>query len=252
MSVPASIKFEPNTPGSAISILIADDHWVVRESLKHVARGLCGGEIEEASNLDEALAALARNPTIGLVLIDLIMPGAKEFEGVQELRSRFPAVPVVIVSVHEDPEHVLEAIRHGVVGYIPKSSGAGQVRQALERVLAGEVSFPRDILTRAHVARTPVAPTKESLSSGAPQVPSDPRSSAEAFQHLTRREIEVLVALSRGEALHDIADTLAISRQTVRVHLGNAMKKLGIAAREAVIRLAVEQATELQRALDTK
>lgn len=249
MSASASMKLEPSDPGFAMSILIADDHWVVRESLKHVARGLCDGEIEEASNLDEALAALARNPTIGLVLIDLIMPDTKEFEGLQELRSRFPTVPVVIVSVHEDPEHVLEAIRHGVVGYIPKSCGAAQIKQALSRVLAGEVSFPRDILTRAHAA-----PARESVAAppAGPAAPAGAKPAAQAFLHLTRRETEILAALGRGEALHDIADALEISRQTVRVHLGNAMKKLGTSTRESVIRLAVENAAALQRTLDGK
>lgn len=249
MSASASMKIEPNDPGFATSILIADDHWVVRESLKSVARGLCDGEIEEASNLDEALAALARNPMIGLVLIDLVMPDTREFEGLQELRSRFPSVPVVIVSVHEDPEHVLEAIRHGVVGYIPKSCGAAQIKQALSRVLAGEVSFPRDILTRAHAtpARDSAAAPPASTS-----LAPETRSGVDPFRNLTRRETEILAALGRGEALHDIADALDISRQTVRVHLGNAMKKLGTPTRESVIRLAVEHAAALQGIVENR
>lgn len=243
MSSALSMKIETPNAGAPVSILIADDHWVVRESLKHVARGLRNwSAIEEAANFDEALAALARNPSIGLVIIDLMMPGAAAFQGLQMLRQQFPSVPLVVISVHEEPEHVLEAIRHGVVGYIPKSAGAVQIKQALERVIAGEVSFPREILARVHVSASPEAPSLEPLREE-PQVD---------LSLLTRRETEVLAALGRGEALSGIADTLDISRQTVRVHLGNAMKKLGTASREAVIRLAVENSARLQQALEIK
>ncbi|SIT80095.1 response regulator transcription factor [Pontibaca methylaminivorans] len=244
MSSALSMEVETSGIGTPVSILIADDHWVVRESLKHVARTLRNwNEIEEASSFDEALAVLERNPTIGLVVIDLMMPGAAAFPGLQELRSRFPAIPVVVISVYEDPEHVLEAIRHGVVGYIPKSAGAAQIKQALSRVIAGEVSFPRDILARAHV--TPEAERPDTRQPARVEPQAD-------LRLLTRRETEVLAALGRGEALQDIADMLDISRQTVRVHLGNAMKKLATPTREAVIRLAVENSTQLQQALAVK
>lgn len=243
MSVAAKMSTEPFEPGSPVSILIADDHWVVRESLRHVARSLCRGDIEEASDFDEALAVLERNPEIGLVVIDLMMPGAEAFEGLQDLRQRFPGVPVVVISVHEDSGHVLEAIRHGVVGYIPKSSSAAQIKQALSRVLDGEVSFPRDILSRTGVESDPSparAPARQSSRD------TDPDTLL-ALHGLTRREIEVLAALGEGAALPSIADALHISRQTVRVHLGNAMRKLGISNREAMVRYAVENLVPLQR-----
>ncbi len=249
MSSALSMTVETTDAGTPVSILIADDHWVVRESLKHVARGLRDwSAIEEAANFDEALEALARNPSIGLVIIDLMMPGADAFQGLQKLRQQAPAVPLVVISVHEDPEHVLEAIRHGVVGYVPKSAGAVQIKQALERVIAGEVSFPREILARAHVNQ-PAAPALPREAPG--PAPLHEEAQVDLAQ-LTRRETEVLAALGRGEALSRIADTLDISRQTVRVHLGNAMKKLGTPTRESVIRLAVENSARLQQALEIK
>lgn len=238
MSAATQMSTEPVEPGSPVSILIADDHWVVRESLRHVARSVCQGEIKEASDFTEALATLERDPDIGLVVIDLMMPGAEAFEGLQELRQRFPGTPVVVISVHEDADHVLEAIRHGVVGYIPKSSSAAQIKQALSRVLDGEVSFPREILARttiptpAPAAAQPRAPEADTLL---------------ALHSLTRREIEVLSALGLGSALPEISEALRISRQTVRVHIGNAMRKLGISNREALIRYAVENSAQLQR-----
>lgn len=250
MSLPLSKLDEPASAFPRMTILIADDHWVVRESLRQVARSLgADDDIEEASSFDEALSALERNPTISLVIIDLVMPGFRDFEGLQVLRSRFPAVPVVVISVHEDPEHVLEAIRHGVVGYIPKSYGPSEIKLALSRVMAGEVAFPRDILTRA-LGTAPGGERRPAARDVAP-APRDERGDIQsALAHLTRRETEVLAALGQGVSLQAISSELDISRQTVRVHLGNAMKKLNIATREAAIRFAVENTASLRRALE--
>lgn len=218
--------------GSPLTILIADDHWVVRESLKQVAQSLDRNlRIEEAGGFNEALAVLQQNPDVGLLLIDLVMPGFTEMEGLRLIRSRFPSIPIVIVSVHEDPNYVLRAIQHGVIGYIPKSSGPEEIQQALQRVLAGEVTFPRELIARGWSEQA----TEESPP---PQDPSRPAT-------LSRREVEILVLLGQGGSVQDIAEQLGISRQTVRVHVGNAMRKLDLRTRESAIRYSVENSAAL-------
>ncbi|USJ27679.1 response regulator transcription factor [Ensifer adhaerens] len=218
-----------------MTILIVDDHWVVRESLKQVARSLSEKFIlKEASNFAEALRILEGDSSVGLLLVDLVMPGFQEFEGVQLLRRRYPSVPIVVISVHEDPNHVMEAIRHGVIGYIPKSASAEEIKRALMRVLAGEVAFPRNIIARGFDEDP--SPSPASVNGGE----RNPK-----LTLLTQREMEIMMRLGRGTALFDIADELEISRQTVRVHLGNAMKKLGISTREAAIHFATEHVKEL-------
>ncbi len=217
-------------PMKAMNILIADDHWVVRESLKQVAKSLDqNNTIIEAASFNDALDILVDEPDIGLMLIDLIMPGFGEFEGVKLLRSKYPSIPIVVVSIHEDPEYVLNAIAHGVIGYIPKSASSQEIRRALIRVISGEVAFPRDIIARAVSPPSGVA---------APALPAAAKDSH--FDLLTAREREILVLLGRGTGLSEIAEDLTISRQTVRVHLGNAMKKLHLSTREAAIRYALE------------
>lgn len=219
--------------GAELTILIADDHWVVRETLKQVARSLNEGfQIVEASSFDEVLAVLEHTPSVGLLLIDLIMPGFDQFAGLKLLRSRFPAIPVVIVSIHDGPDHVIQAIQHGVIGYIPKSASAEEIKLALTRVIGGEVSFPRDI-----IARTRPVPSEPAV--------ANPPHQSNRMDGLTHREREILAMLGRGVGLQDIADALVISRQTVRVHLGNAMKKLDIHTREAAIRFAVQNVAAL-------
>lgn len=158
------------------------------------------------------------------------MPGFNEFDGLKLLRSRFPYIPFVVVSIHEDPDYVLRAIGHGVVGYIPKSASAEEIRTALTRIVSGEVAFPRDILASFTASTTGGDKTQ-------------PQSK---IHDLTSREKQILSCLGSGMSLPNISDDLGISRQTVRVHLGNAMKKLNIGTREAVIRYAIENLAQLQ------
>ena len=222
-------------PPQEMTVLIADDHWVVRESLKQVTKSL-GSRYRslEASNFHEALQALSDTPEIGLVLVDLIMPGFNEFDGLGLLRLKFPTVPFVVISIHEDPEYVLKAISYGVVGYIPKSANATEIKRALIRVISGEVAFPREILSRV-----------TSGSSHTSFGHSDKRLTS--IQELTARERKILSYLGGGMSLATISDTLIISRQTVRVHLGNAMKKLSLTTRESAIRFAVENVELLRK-----
>jgi DNA-binding NarL/FixJ family response regulator len=212
-----------------MKILIADDHWVVREALKQVTMQLSEGyEPIEATSFSEAMEILEHNPDVGLMLLDLVMPGLHEFEGLKQLRRGYPDVPVVVISVHDDQEHVLEAIKHGVIGYIPKSAGPEEIRRSLTRVLSGEVSFPRHIIERA----SPPPSTPK---------PAAARSN-DRLDVLTSRERNVLALIGKGLPVSKIAIKLSISPQTVRVHLGNAMKKLNLKNREETIHFAVMHA----------
>ncbi|MCA0433292.1 MAG: response regulator transcription factor [Proteobacteria bacterium] len=216
-------------PLPAFTILIADDHWVVRESLKQVARGIDASiDIKEAATFEEALTILDHDPYISLILVDLVMPGVKDFKGLELLRRRFPSVPVAVVSIHEDPDYVRQAIQNGVIGYIPKSADAEEIRRALTRIFGGEVYFPRELLTRSWPVATEHAPQ--------PDRTDGPR--------LSRREDEIIGLLGKGRAIPDISEMLGITAQTVRVHLGNAMRKLGLKSREAAILFAVNRSAK--------
>ena len=214
-----------------IKILIADDHWVVRESLKLVMKKVRQRFAPfEASTFQEARAILEAHPDIDLMLMDLIMPGFDEFAGLKTLREEFPNVPVVVVSVHEDADYIIRSISHGVVGYIPKSAGGEEIVRALERVLSGEVSFPRQILERS------------SSVAGRARQATTPQVNTEDEESLTSREREVVDLLGKGLSVTKMADNLGLSPQTVRVHLSNIMKKLGLKDRSATIHYAINHA----------
>ena len=208
-----------------MKVIIADDHWVVRQSLKQVIRRLQQTlETYEAETFGELTALLAEHPDASLILLDLVMPGFEELGGLRTLRSKFPDVPVVVVSVHDDVDHVIRSVEQGAIGYIPKSSAGPEIERALERVLAGEVSFPRRILERS--------------SAPAPERPKEVAAGRD-LGALTERERDVLTLLGGGSSIKTIAEELGLSSQTVRIHLGNAMKKLNLRDRTSAVHYAV-------------
>ncbi|MGE0149000.1 MAG: response regulator [Parvibaculaceae bacterium] len=213
-----------------MKILIADDHWVVRESLKQVIRRLKGSHVTlEAGTFHEAMDILRRNPDMDLVLVDLIMPGFSEFDGLKRLRREFPNAPVVVVSVHEDPAYVMRALESGVIGYVPKSASGPEVERAFELILAGDVYFPRRLIE------------KQGLGESRP-LRAAPQADDRAGDVLTRREQEIVELLGQGLSVQRIAEQLDLRAHTVRVHLGNLMKKLGLPDRSAAIHYAVNRA----------
>ncbi|XSG83225.1 MAG: LuxR C-terminal-related transcriptional regulator [Methyloligella sp. ZOD6] len=207
-----------------MKVIIGDDHWVVRQSLKQIMRRLQQTlEVYEAESFGELTDLLAEHPDTSLILLDLVMPGAEEFGGLQALRAKHPNIPVVVVSVHEDVDHVIRSVEQGVIGYIPKSAAGPEIVRALERVLAGEVSFPRRIIERSS------APAQR------PKTPAEDRD----LSALTERERDVLELLGGGSSVKNIAEELGLSSQTVRIHLGNAMKKLNLRDRTSAVHYAV-------------
>jgi len=221
-----------------MKILLADDHWIVRDSLKHVFERI-GVELQalEASSYIQAMNLLAAEDSVGLVVVDLIMPGFDDFEGLRALRKKFPDVPVIILSVQDSRETVMRCIELGVVGYVPKTAGAEEMSRALERVLSGDVYFPRDILSRD------TSIPKNSSESDAEE---DIR---ESLKILTSREKEILSWLGQGLTDTKIAEALQLSPNTVRVHVKNIMKKLGLSDRPETMHFAV---TNIRHMLSNK
>lgn len=200
-----------------MKILIADDHWMIRASLKHAISVLDRSlETVDASTFDEAMALLSAHHDIDLMLFDLVMPGLSEFEGLSTLRARYPDIPIAVISVHEDRNRVLRAIEEGVIAYIPKSAGGDELVKALTLVVNGGVYFPRNILQGNRFGNAlPIA-------SEADAKPPD------ASSALTAREEQILDLVVKGRSNIAIAEDLGLSPNTVRVHLRNASLKLNI------------------------
>ena len=122
---------------AATSLLIADDHPLFRAALRQAAQDAVGSTLllHEAGTLEEVLATLDATPDIDLVLLDLHMPGSHGLAGLAAVRAQYPGVAVVVVSANEDPRVVRRALDHGAAGYLPKSSGLDELREAILTVM---------------------------------------------------------------------------------------------------------------------
>lgn len=206
-----------------MKILVADDHALFREGLHYVLAGL-GNDVEifEARDGAEALALAAARPNLDLVLLDLAMPGMDGFAGLRALRTRIPAVPVVILAASEDSADVRLALNGGAMGFIPKSSTSSVMLNALRLVLAGGVYLPPAFLEKStrRGATESTAPTLDALG-------------------LTTRQQDVLKLLGQGQSNKEIAQALGLAEGTVKLHVSAILKALDVDNRtQAVITAA--------------
>lgn len=195
------------------SLLIADDHPLFRAALKQAARDALGDiELFEADSLEAVLALLDAQPQVDLVLLDLHMPGNHGLAGLAAVRAQFPGVAVIVVSANDDPRVVRRALDHGAAGYLPKSAGLDELREAIRTVLACETWLPAPL--RASVARAQSAPADADL--------------AARLASLSPQQFRVLTLVADGLLNKQIADRLDIQERTVKAHLTAIFERLGV------------------------
>lgn len=210
-----------------MKVLVVDDHPLVRDALRTCLRGLgTGVEVLEARNGAEAMEQTDRNPELDMVLLDLSLPDTRGCSALVALRERHPEVPVVVLSANEDRTVVLEALDHGAMGYIPKTSTTEVMLSALHLVLAGGVYLPANVLTKnPSEMAAPLDPPEVNTSVGAP-----------ANIGLTERQAQILMLLVQGKPNKLISRELRLAESTVKVHISAILKALHVVNRtQAVI-----------------
>lgn len=204
-----------------MKILVVDDHPLIREALRLVLKGLDAAMyLLEAANRDSALAISSEHPDLSLILLDLTLPGANEFDLLRELREQYPAVPVVVLSASDQADVVTSALDAGAMGFIPKSSPNEVLVGALRLVLSGGVYLPPTVL------RQPAGP-----GAGA-------RPPGRGYRDLglTERQAQVLALLIQGKPNKLICRELNLAEGTVKIHITAILKALKVANRtQAVI-----------------
>ena len=194
-------------------LLIADDHPLFRAALRGAATDAVAGlSVLEAESLDGVLAALDANPDIDLVLLDLHMPGNHGLAGLAAIRAQYPQVAVVVVSANDDPRVVRRALDHGAAGYLPKSSGLDELRDAIRSVLACEQWLPSSL--RASVARAQSSQHDAEL--------------AARLASLSPQQFRVLTLVAEGLLNKQIADRLEVQERTVKAHLTAIFERMGV------------------------
>lgn len=202
-----------------IRILLTDDHAIVRNGLKQIFAGYPDLEVVgEASNGAEALD-LVRKLKFDILLLDMTMPGVSGADLIRRLLASTPALRILVLSMHNEPQVVSRALKAGAAGYVTKDSDQEILIAAIRKVASGN-KFIDPALVDAMVF--------DGSSEDAPH------------EVLSERELQVLQMLASGQSLAAIAESLHLSAKTISAHKAHLMQKLGIDNNADLMRYAIK------------
>lgn len=204
-----------------IRILIADDHTIMREGLKRILEG--EPNIQIVAEAVDGLDALkkVRAGGIDLVLLDLSMPGRSGVDLIRQIKEELPKIPILILTMHEEEQYAVRAIRAGASGYLTKESAGLELMNAIQRIASG----------RPYISTTV-----------AEQLAMDMMPAEVALPHktLSDREFEIFQLLVQGKALTEIADGLFLSVKTVSTHKTRILVKMRMKNLTELVQYAVQ------------
>lgn len=214
-----------------MKVMIADDHAVVRQGIRAVLESVPGLEVVgEAGTGDEALGLVgSREPDV--LVLDVNMPGRDGLEVTRALREEGHDCRILILSMHDDPEYVLQALRLGADGYVLKDAGPTELRDAVQTVWEG-----REYMSDRVTHQLSVALRSE--------LQRDKRRGR--LESLTPREREVMLLVAAGKTSREIADDFGISHRTVETHRERLMAKLRMKSVADLTRFVVEMGLEAE------
>ncbi|MEN3110233.1 response regulator [Uliginosibacterium paludis] len=199
-----------------VRLMLVDDHPLVRDGLRVRLSTVPGFEVvAEAGEGEEALALLGRAAP-DVVLMDIAMRGTSGIELVRRVHDCHPQVQVIMLTMHDQPQYVIEAFRQGARGYVLKDSPAQEIVAAVNAVMAGKRYYSAGVA--------------DALAAGAVPAPL-----------LTLREKEVLALIAEGLSSKEIASRLSLSVRTVETHRLNIKRKCELEGPSALVKFAVER-----------
>ncbi|MCM2250862.1 MAG: response regulator transcription factor [Ramlibacter sp.] len=203
-----------------IRIVIADDHAIVREGLKRIISDTgdmtVAGEAADGSEVMKRVREL----DFDILVLDLSMPGRSGMELIRLVRSEKPKVRILVLSMHQELQYAVRAIKSGASGYLTKESAPAQLEQAIRKIAGGGAFITPEVA--------------EQLALGAM-----PGSESYPHEMLSDREFEVFRLLADGVSVTEIASRLKLSVKTVSTHKANLMQKMGLQNASELIRYAI-------------
>lgn len=196
-----------------VKLMIADDHSMIREGLKQLLE--LGEEFEviaEANDGEECLQ-ITDNLKPDVLLLDINMPKKNGLEVLQELKNRNSKIKVLVLTVHNEVEYLMKAMEIGINGYLLKDSESSKLKKAIMTVIRGETYIQPSMI--------PILNSKM----------LNMKNDHDKLESLTKRELDVLKNLAVGMYNKEIATKLNISERTVKNHVSNIFKKIGVADR---------------------
>jgi DNA-binding NarL/FixJ family response regulator len=228
-------------PNVSVKLLIVDDHPLFRQGVRFALAAYDDISIvDEASSGEEALTWLTGalpNQEPNVALVDLNLPVMNGLELTRQIRNLYPALGVVMLSIHENDEQAFNALQAGAAAYRSKDINPKDLAEILRRVARGEYVINDVVLEEPKVASR--------LLSQFRNLPQDLSTTPDAdfplFTPLSEREIEVLERIASGGSNKEIADTLGISTQTVKNHISSILRKLSLNDRTQAVLYALRR-----------
>ena len=212
-----------NPSAKKINVVLADDHTLVRAGIRALLERLPGVKVTgEAGDGREVLNLVkAEHPDV--VLMDIAMPGLNGLEAAERMARDFPKVRVIMLSMHNNEEYVLRAIKAGASGYLLKKAATAELETALHRVIDGEVYLSKEISMQLHRE----FPLQGIAARKGP------------FEQLTGRQREILQLIAEGRNTKQIGETLKVSPKTVEYHRMKLMNCLNVHDIPGLVRFAL-------------
>jgi DNA-binding NarL/FixJ family response regulator len=223
-----------DSSGALKRLLIADDHDLVRRGLRGLLRREPDLEIVGEARDGREAVELGLSLVPDLILMDVRMPGMDGLEATREIKSERPEIGILMVTMHDDPDYMLEAIRSGAAGYVLKDASWMDLTTSVRRALSGDFPMDPDVAARLLQRLARETPQRsEATQTGAVLA-------GRLSEPLTPRELEVLQRLTLGRTNSGIAQDLTISVGTAKTHVQRVIQKLGVSDRTQAAVRAVE------------
>ncbi len=206
-----------------IRVLLGDDHTLVRAGIHALLQQLPGVEVVGEAGDGREVIELIKTFQPDVVLMDISMPGLTGLEALARITRDFPKVRVIILSMHNHDEYIVQALKAGAAGYLLKKAATAQLPDALKAVVAGETYLSGEISTR-FLRKFPFQQMAQSAS---------------PLEKLTFRQREILQLIAEGQTTKAIASTLKLSDKTIDYHRGQMMTRLDIFDVPGLVRFAM-------------
>jgi len=204
-----------------VRIVVADDHTIVREGLKQILAGQPDFQVvAEASDGHEALKRV-RELEFDVLLLDMSMPGKSGVELIKQVKSEKPKLRILVLTMHEEHQYAVRAIRAGASGYLTKEGASSQLVTALRQVASGGAYISAEVAEQLALNAMPDA-------------------SGPLHERLSDREFQVFRMIAEGKSVSEIAERLNLSVKTVSTHKANLLQKMNMTTQGELIRYALE------------
>ena len=204
-----------------IKVLLADDHTLVRDGLRHILQQASGFEVAGEACDSATTLALIRATHAHVLVLDLSMPGRNGIELIKQIKDEKPELRILVLTMHAEQQYAVRAFKAGASGYLTKESASAELVGAVTKIASGGV----------YVSLAMAERFAQALNEPADALP---------HQRLSDREFEVFRRIVAGQSITEIANELCVSVKTISTHKTRIMEKMGFATQTDLVRYAVE------------